>query len=122
MLCLYISLSSVSRKDMSIASLNLGRRFWYFATMFSNTLGAMPEVSIAFRKLAFWMRFFEVGICHGLLIFSCLMFSDGLFADALSCKVQIANKIGLEFQQNLLKVYTNIVLYQNLVDDTIIQI
>ena len=56
--CLYISLSSVSRKDMSIASLNLGRSFWYFATMFSNTLGAMPEVSIAFRKSAFWMRFF----------------------------------------------------------------
>ena len=82
MLCFYISLSSVSRKDMSIASLNLGRSFWYFATMFSNTLGAMPEVSIAFRKSAFWMRFFEVGICHGLLIFSCLMFSDGLFSDA----------------------------------------
>ena len=45
-----------------------------------------------------------------------------LLPDALSCKVQIANKIGLKFQQNLLKVYTNIVLYQNLVDDTIIQI
>ena len=45
-----------------------------------------------------------------------------LFSDAVSCKVQIANKIGLKFQQNLLKVYTNIVLYQNLVDDTIIQI
>ena len=45
-----------------------------------------------------------------------------LLADAVSCKVRIANKIGLRFQQNLLKVYTNIVLYQNLVDDTIIQI
>jgi hypothetical protein len=45
-----------------------------------------------------------------------------LLPDAVSCKVQIANKIGLKFQQDLLKVYTNIVLYQNLVDDTIIQI
>jgi len=45
-----------------------------------------------------------------------------LLSDALSYNVQIANKIGSKFQQNLLKVYTNIVLYQNLVDDTIIQI
>ena len=45
-----------------------------------------------------------------------------LFPDALSCKVQIANKIGLKFQQNQLKVDTNIVLYQNLVKDTILQI
>ena len=45
-----------------------------------------------------------------------------LFPDALSCNVQIVNKMGLKFQQNLLKVDTNIVLYQNLVDDTIIQI
>ena len=45
-----------------------------------------------------------------------------LLADALSCKVQIINKIGLRFQQNLLKVNTNIVLYQNLVKDAILQI
>ena len=45
-----------------------------------------------------------------------------LLSDALSCKVQIANKIGLKFQQNLLKVNTNIVLYQILVKDTILQI
>ena len=45
-----------------------------------------------------------------------------LLPDALSCNVQIVNKIGLQFQQNLLKVDTNIVLYQNLVDDTILQI
>ena len=45
-----------------------------------------------------------------------------LFSDALSCKMQIANKIGLKFQQNLLKVNINIVLYQNLVKDTILQI
>ena len=45
-----------------------------------------------------------------------------LFPDAVSCKVQIVNKIGLRFQQNRLKVNTNIVLYQNLVDDTILQI
>ena len=45
-----------------------------------------------------------------------------LFFDAVSCKVQIANKIGLKFQQNQLKVDTNIVLYQNLVKDTILQI
>ena len=45
-----------------------------------------------------------------------------LLADALSCKVQIVNKIGLRFQQNRLKVNTNIVLYQNLVKDTILQI
>ena len=45
-----------------------------------------------------------------------------LFSDALSCNVQIVNKMGLKFQQNLLKVDTNIVLYQNLVDDTILQI
>lgn len=45
-----------------------------------------------------------------------------LFSDALSCKVQIVNKIGLRFQQNRLKVNTNIVLYQNLVKDTILQI
>ena len=45
-----------------------------------------------------------------------------LFTDALSCNVQIVNKIGLKFQQNLLKVNTNIVLYQNLVKDAIIQI
>ena len=44
-----------------------------------------------------------------------------LFPDALSCNVQIVNKIGLKFQQNLLKVDTNIVLYQNLVKDTILQ-
>ena len=35
-----------------------------------------------------------------------------LFPDALSCNVQIVNKMGLKFQQNLLKVDTNIVLYQ----------
>ena len=35
-----------------------------------------------------------------------------LFSDALSCNVQITNKIGLRLQQNLLKVNTNIVLYQ----------
>ena len=45
-----------------------------------------------------------------------------LFPDALSCNVQIVNKMGLKFQQNLLKVDTNIVLYQNLVKDTILQI
>ena len=44
------------------------------------------------------------------------------FSDALSCNVQIVNKMGFKFQQNLLKVDTNIVLYQNLVDDTILQI
>ena len=44
-----------------------------------------------------------------------------LLSDALSCKVQIVNKIGLRFQQNRLKVNTNIVLYQNLVKDTILQ-
>ena len=37
-----------------------------------------------------------------------------LLPDALSCNVQIINKIGLKFQQNLFKVDTNIVLYQNL--------
>ena len=36
--------------------------------------------------------------------------------------MQIVNRIGLKFQQNLLKVDTNIVLYQNLVDDKIVQI
>ena len=45
-----------------------------------------------------------------------------LFPDALSCNVQIVNKMGLKFQQNLLKVDTNIVLYQNLVKDTFLQI
>ena len=35
-----------------------------------------------------------------------------LFPDALSRKVQIVNKIGLQFQQNRLKVNTDIVLYQ----------
>ena len=45
-----------------------------------------------------------------------------LFPDALSCNVQIVNKIGLQFQQNLLKVDTNIVLYQNHVEDTFLQI
>ena len=45
-----------------------------------------------------------------------------LLADALSYNMQIVNKIGLKFQQNLLKVDTNIVLYQNLVKDTILQI
>ena len=45
-----------------------------------------------------------------------------LFPDALSCKVQIVNEIGLRFQQNRLKVNTNIVLYQNLVKDAILQI
>ena len=45
-----------------------------------------------------------------------------LLSDVLSCKVQIINRIGLRFQQNLLKVDTNIVLYQNLVKDTILQI
>ena len=45
-----------------------------------------------------------------------------LLSDALSCNMQIVNKIGLKFQQNLFKVDTNIVLYQNLVDDTILQI
>ena len=44
------------------------------------------------------------------------------FSDALSYNVQIVNKIGLKFQQNRLKVNTNIVLYQNLVEDTILQI
>ena len=36
-----------------------------------------------------------------------------LLPDALSCNMQIVNKIGLKFQQNLLKVDTNIdiVLY-----------
>ncbi len=42
-----------------------------------------------------------------------------LLTDALSCNVQIVNKMGLKFQQNQLKGDTNIVLYQNLVDDTI---
>ena len=45
-----------------------------------------------------------------------------LLTDALSCNVQIVNKIGLKFLQNRLKVDTNIVLYHNLVDDTILQI
>ena len=45
-----------------------------------------------------------------------------LFADALSDNRQIVNKISLRFQQNLLKVNTNIVLYQNLVKDAILQI
>ena len=45
-----------------------------------------------------------------------------LLTDALSYNVQIVNKIGLKFQQNRLKVDTNIVLYHNLVDDTILQI
>ena len=45
-----------------------------------------------------------------------------LFSDALSCNLQIVNKMGLKFQQNLLKVDTNIVLFQNLVDDTFLQI
>ena len=39
-------------------------------------------------------------------------FVGRLLSDALSCKVQIVNKIGLRFQQNRLKVNTNIVLYQ----------
>ena len=38
-----------------------------------------------------------------------LLFIFELFPDALSCKVQIANKIGLKFQQNQLKGDTNIV-------------
>ena len=45
-----------------------------------------------------------------------------LLPDALSYNVQIVNKMGLKFQQNQLKGDTNIVLYQNLVDDTILQI
>ena len=45
-----------------------------------------------------------------------------LLTDAVSCNVQIVNKMGLKFQQNLLKVDTNIVLYQNLVKETILQI
>ena len=45
-----------------------------------------------------------------------------LFSDAVSCNMQIVSKMSLKFQQNLLKVDTNIVLYQNLVDDTILQI
>ena len=52
----------------------------------------------------------------GLLLVRCS------FSDALSCNVQIVNKMGLKFQQNQLKGDTNIVLYQNLVDDTILQI
>ena len=52
-------------------------------------------------------------VCYGI---------SKLFSDAVSCDAQIVNKIGLKFQQNLLKVNTNIVLYQNLVDDTIVQI
>ena len=35
-----------------------------------------------------------------------------LFPDALSYNMQIINNIGLKFQQNMLKVDTNIVLYQ----------
>ena len=42
-------------------------------------------------------------VCYGM---------SKLFSDALSCNVQIANKTGLKFQQNQLKVDTNIVLYQ----------
>ena len=42
-------------------------------------------------------------VCYGI---------SKLFPDALSCNVQIVNKIGLKFQQNRLKVDTNIVLYQ----------
>ena len=38
-----------------------------------------------------------------------LLFIFELFPDVLSCKVQIANKIGLKFQQNQLKGDTNIV-------------
>ena len=45
-----------------------------------------------------------------------------LFSDALSCNVQVISKIDLRFQQNRLKVDTNIVLYQNLVKDAILQI
>ena len=56
------------------------------------------------------------------IVSNCKTNSYALFPDALSCKVQIVNDIGLGFQQNLLKVDTNIVLYQNLVKDTILQI
>ena len=45
-----------------------------------------------------------------------------LLPDVLFCNVQIINKIGLKFQQNLLKLDTNIVLYQNLVKEAILQI
>ena len=53
---------------------------------------------------------------------TCKLDMTMLFPDALSCNVQIINKIGLKFQQNLFKVDTNIVLYQYLVKDTILQI
>ena len=45
-----------------------------------------------------------------------------LFPDAKSANRQIVNGLQSGFQQNQLKVDTNIVLYQNLVGDTIIQI
>ena len=45
-----------------------------------------------------------------------------LLTDAKSANRQIVNGLQSGFQQNMLKVDTNIVLYQNLVKDTILQI
>ena len=60
-------------------------------------------------------------MCAKSVVSNRLINSYALFPDALSRNMQIVNKMGLKFQQNQLKVDTNIVLYQNLVDDTILQ-
>ena len=72
-----------------------------------------------------WLYLHPIPHCRAQRFTGCAsvqVMNEALFSDALSCKVQIVNKIGLRFQQNLLKVNTNIVLYQNLVKDTILQI
>ena len=74
-------------------------------------------------KVLIYSGLISLGISDVINVRYCVSISyKRSFSDALSCKVQIINGIGLQFQQNLLKVNTNIVLYQNLVKDAILQI
>ena len=62
-----------------------------------------------------WLYLHPIPHCRAQRFASCdsaQVMNAILFSDALSCNVQIVNKIGLQFQQDLLKVDTNIVLYQ----------
>ena len=62
-----------------------------------------------------WLYLYPIPHCRAQRFAGCAsaqVMNTVLFPDALSCNVQIVNKMGLKFQQNLLKVDTNIVLYQ----------
>ena len=85
------------------------RRYYIFM------IGVLDGVDALTLEHTIWLYLHPISHCRAQRFAGCAsvqVMKAVLFPDALSCKVQIVNEIGLGFQQNLLKVDTNIVLYQ----------